>query len=53
MKNIILSILTLLLTNVFVFSYTLTETDYSALDTVEDRLFDLMEDRDWDAEYVI
>lgn len=35
------------------YTYTLTDADYSVLDTVEERLFDLMEDRWREADYVI
>gem|GEM_PF-5992585 len=34
-------------------AYELSDRDYDALDAVEDRLFDLMEDRSWDADYMV
>ncbi len=51
------TILTFLISTILLLStwflYDLTERDYSVLDAVEDRLFDLMEDNSWEAEYVI
>lgn len=53
MKKILFLFLSRLLMMNVSFWYTLTDADYTALDAVEERLFDLMEDKWWDADYVI
>ncbi len=53
MKKLLTTLLIIFFSSSVSFSYTLTDNDYAALDAVEDRLFDLMEDKWWDADYVI
>ena len=53
MKKLLTTLLIILLSHWLIFSYTLTDRDYDALDIVEDRLFDLMEDKWRDADYVV